>query len=140
MAASETLTVPASGEGLHRVVAAFDAFAGENRLPPHVVQAAQVALDEILSNTVRAGWADGAARGEIQVSFRILEDLLEVVISDDARPFNPLEREDPDVSAPVLERPIGGLGIYLVKRLMDVVEYERAGDRNRLRLGKRIGA
>lgn len=139
MAASGTLTVPASGEGLRRVVEAFDAFSAENRLPQQAVQAAHVALDEVLSNTVRAGWADGAT-GEIQVSFRILEGLLEVVISDDARPFNPLEREDPDLSAPLLERPIGGLGIYLVKRLMDVVEYERAGDRNRLRLGKRIGA
>jgi serine/threonine-protein kinase RsbW len=139
MAASGILTVPASGEGLRRVEQAFDAFSEDNRLPEPAVHAAQVALDEILSNTVRSGYA-GASRGEIEVSFRVVGDLLEVLISDDARPFNPLEREDPDVSAPLLERPVGGLGIYLVKRLMDVVEYERVGDRNRLRLGKRIGA
>lgn len=134
------LSVPASGEGLCRVVEAFEAFSAENRLPRHAVEAAQVALDEILSNTVRSGYPAGAPPGRIEVSFGVRDGLLELLIADDARPFNPLEREDPDVSAPLEERPIGGLGIYLVKKLMDIVEYERTGDRNRLRLGKRIGA
>jgi serine/threonine-protein kinase RsbW len=140
MASSESLRVPASGEGVRRVADGLDAFSGEHRLPLETIQAAQVALDEILSNTVRSGYEPGTPPGEIEVRFGIRDGLLEILISDDARPFNPLEREDPDVSAPLEEKPIGGLGIYLVKRLMDVVEYERAGGRNRLRLGKRIGA
>jgi anti-sigma regulatory factor (Ser/Thr protein kinase) len=139
MASSARLKVRADGGGLRAVADALDAFAADNRLPEAAVQAAQVALDELLSNTVRAGYEPGAPAGEIEVGFSVRSSQLEIVITDDARPFNPLERPDPDVAAPLEEKPIGGLGIYLVKKLMDAVEYERVGERNRLRLGKRLG-
>ncbi len=58
-------------------------------------------------------------------------------VEDDAVAFNPLEREAPDLNAPLEDRPIGGLGVHLVRKLMDDVRYERAGARNILTMRKR---
>lgn len=131
------LTVPASPEGLTRVVAAFDAFAEASGLPASVAQAAQVALDELLSNTVRAGYSSGET-GHIQAVFSASEAALDIHLIDDGIAFDPLARADPDIAAPIEARPIGGLGIFFVKRLMDDVAYERIGPENHLRLRKRI--
>lgn len=131
------LTVPASPEGLTRVVEAFDAFAEASALPGAVAQAAQVTLDELLSNTVRAGYPAGET-GHIQAAFSASDEVLDIHLIDDGIPFDPLARADPDTTAPIDARPIGGLGIYFVKRLMDDVSYERVGRENHLRLRKRI--
>ncbi|MEM9300990.1 MAG: ATP-binding protein, partial [Pseudomonadota bacterium] len=53
---------------------------------------------------------------------------------DDAKAFNPVDRESPDTDASVEDRPIGGLGILLVTQLMDTVEYHREGERNHVSL------
>ncbi len=131
------LTVPASLEGLTRIVAAFDAFAAATALPESVAQAAQVALDELLSNTVRAGYPSGET-GHIEAAFSASDEALDIHLVDDGVAFDPLARADPDTEAPIEARPIGGLGIYFVKRLMDDVSYERVGRENHLRLRKRI--
>lgn len=123
--------------GVDRVTAAFDAFAGEARLPSLVIGAVQVVLDELLSNTVKAGYPDGGP-GRIEAAFEVVDDHLEITLVDDGVAFDPLERADPDTEAALEDRPIGGLGIYLVKQLMDRVDYERVGRQNRLRLVKSL--
>ncbi|MGH8701072.1 MAG: ATP-binding protein, partial [Burkholderiales bacterium] len=60
------------------------------------------------------------------------------VIEDDGVPFNPLAMPAPDVSTPLRERRVGGIGIHFVRSLMDGVAYDRAGERNRLVLTKRL--
>jgi anti-sigma regulatory factor (Ser/Thr protein kinase) len=97
----------------------------------------QVVLDELLSNTVRCG-ADGGRELAIQVRFRLDEDALRVEIVDDGTPFNPLERESPDTTLPLEKRPVGGLGILLVRNLVDEIAWDGEGGRNRVRLGKRL--
>ena len=57
---------------------------------------------------------------------------------DGGKPYNPLENKDPDVSLPAEEREIGGLGIFLVKKTMDDVQYERKGDQNYFTIFKKI--
>ena len=61
-----------------------------------------------------------------------------IQITDSGIPFNPLEKEDPDVDAPVSERQIGGLGIFLVKKVMDTISYRREGDLNVIYLEKNL--
>lgn len=131
------LTVPATAQGLVEVSTAFDAFSATHELPPPVVHAGQVALDELLSNTVRAGFLPGKP-GHVVVGFFVSEDTLGIDLTDDGIAFDPLARADPDTRAPLETRPIGGLGIYFVKQLMDSVEYERLDGKNHLRLRKRI--
>lgn len=131
------LRVPATQEGVTRVATAFDAFAAALALPESVASATQVALDELLSNTVRAGFPSGES-GHIEASFKVMDDTLDIRLVDDGIPFDPLARADPDTQASLEARPVGGLGIYFVKRLMDSVTYERAEGENRLSLRKRI--
>lgn len=126
-----------SAVGVDRVTAAFDAFADEARLPSIVIGAVQVVLDELLSNTVKAGYPDGGP-GRIEAAFEVIDGHLQVTLVDDGIAFDPLERADPDTEAAIDDRPIGGLGIYLVKQLMDRVDYERVGRHNRLRLVKSL--
>jgi len=137
--AAETITAEASAAGVSGLAAAFDGFSRRHVLPARVIEASQVALDELLSNIVKAGVEPGNP-AEIQVSFDFLDPVLEIVVSYNGAPFDPLARKDPDTRASLDDRAVGGLGIYLVKKLMDSVTYERVGGENRLRMTKRIDA
>ena len=61
-----------------------------------------------------------------------------VVFSDEGIPFDPLAQQAPDTSLPLMDRPVGGLGIFLVKKTMDAVEYRHENGRNILTIRKRI--
>jgi anti-sigma regulatory factor (Ser/Thr protein kinase) len=126
-----------TADGVARVTAAFDAFAEERALSPLLIGSVQVVLDELLSNTVKAGYPAGGP-GTIEATFDVADGRLHLTLVDDGVAFDPLAREDPDLAAPLEERPIGGLGIYLVKQLMDDVSYERRDGWNRLRLAKKL--
>ncbi len=132
-----SLSVSATAQGVRQATGAFDAFSAAHGVALPVAQAMQVALDELLSNTVRSGFSSGQA-GHIEVRFEISEGALDVLIVDDGIPFDPLACADPDTQAVLEARPVGGLGIYLVKQLMDSVNYERRDGANRLRLKKGI--
>jgi serine/threonine-protein kinase RsbW len=132
--------VPASPDGIRRIAEDFDAFGTAGRLPPEVVRAVQVALDEMLSNTVRHGYRNCGEGHEIEVRFQLEEGVLEVTIEDDAPPFDPLAAPLPVPTEGLPSPRAGGLGILLTRRLMDEVEYERAKDRNRVVLRKRTGS
>jgi anti-sigma regulatory factor (Ser/Thr protein kinase) len=94
-----------------------------------------LALEEAVSNTIKYGYEDDQVH-MIQVRARMEDQRFLLEIEDDGKAFNPLEKRDPDFSLPVDKKPIGGLGIYLVRSLMDHVEYRRNGGRNLLRLTK----
>lgn len=98
----------------------------------------EVAIDEILTNISLHAYAPGS--GNIDIDYSLEEDqrLFTVIITDEGVAFNPLEKEDPDVSLSEKERPIGGLGIYIVKNVMDEVTYSRVGNKNVLTLKKTI--
>lgn len=99
--------------------------------PPTVANRFQIAYDEIASNIERYS---GASTFEVRVS--CVEGKWTVVFVDAGIPWNPLEHADPDTTLPAEERPIGGLGLLMVKRLMDEVAYARVEDRNVLTLKK----
>lgn len=136
MSDSRTAVVPASAMGVRLAAEAFDAFAASGGIAPDVLRSVQVALDEVLSNTVQHGYR-GRGEGRIQIAFRLADGVLEVTIQDDAPPFDPLAAALPDVTAGLAQRRVGGLGILITRRLMDDVQYERAEGRNRLTLRKR---
>lgn len=95
-------------------------------------------LDEILANIGRHAWRSPTGR-RVGFSAAVEGGFLELRFTDDGRPFDVLARPDPDTSAPLARRPIGGLGILIVKKLTDTQHYERWRGRNRLVLRKRIG-
>jgi anti-sigma regulatory factor (Ser/Thr protein kinase) len=132
-----SMTVSASAPGVREAESELLAFAKSSGLPEEAIWRLEVALDEVLSNVVRHGSAAGGV-GPIAVDLDIEDSRVEVVVTDDAPAFNPLEVQAPDASIPLEERPLGGLGIALVKALMDEVTYERRDGRNRLTLRKTL--
>lgn len=98
-----------------------------------------VAIDELFGNIARYAYSPDV--GKATVRFAVEEDPLEVTITfiDNGVPFNPLEKSNPDTHLSAEERPIGGLGIFLVKKSMDMVEYEYKNGQNILKIKKNIG-
>jgi len=119
------------------VGAAFAEFADGHALPAAIRRSVSVALDELLNNTLAYGFT-GRAGGEVSIEVELATDRLCVTLTDNGEPFNPLERAAPDTALSVEERPIGGLGIHLVRRMMDEVAYHRRADRNVVTLTKRL--
>ena len=74
----------------------------------------------------------------VEVSLDLAEGGVTMTVEDDGPPFDPLTLPVPDVAAPLGERRVGGLGVYLVRHMMDVVTYARVGTRNQLRMTKRL--
>lgn len=124
---------------IDRVHAAFAAFAEAHVLPAPVRRSLSVALDEILTNTTAHGFG-GRAGGAVTVEAELQADRVSVTISDDGKPFDPIGVAAPDTALPLAERPVGGLGLHLVRGLLDEVSYERRGDRNVVVLAKRLPA
>lgn len=124
---------------LDRVAGALAEFADRQALPAPVRFDLELAVEEMLLNVIQYAYDDDEVH-QIGLKMRCEGRLLSVEISDDGRPFNPLEAPAPDLEAPLEQRPLGGLGIYLVRQTMDSLCYRREGGRNYLLLHKRIPA
>jgi anti-sigma regulatory factor (Ser/Thr protein kinase) len=135
-----TVRVAGSLSGIASAAQALAAFSSAHELSSEATWPFQVALDEVLSNIVRYGLRGGDGRREVEIDFRLEDDVFEVTIVDDGPAFNPLQAPEPDTSLPLEERPVGGLGIAIIKGLMDRVEYQRCEPHNQLVLRKRLTA
>jgi serine/threonine-protein kinase RsbW len=101
-----------------------------------VREALVLAADEVCSNIVRHAYPRDAP-GPVRFDVSIAEAAV-LTITDEARPFDPTDVPAPDFGAPVSTRAIGGLGIYLVRKMMDDLRYERRPTGNRVTLMKRL--
>jgi anti-sigma regulatory factor (Ser/Thr protein kinase) len=90
----------------------------------------------VLTNVVNYAYRDGAAH-EIHVDLDASSGRLVIEVKDDGRPFNPLTISEPDVSADIEERTVGGLGIHFVRLIVDDLSYRRINGWNVLRLEKK---
>lgn len=133
------LTVEAVLENIDTVTDFVDARLEELDCSMKVMAQINVAVDELFSNIAR--YAYQPETGSATVRVEVTEDPLEVVITfmDHGVPYDPLKREDPDVTLSADERKIGGLGIFLVKKTMDDVKYEYRDGQNILKICKKIG-
>lgn len=97
----------------------------------------KLALEEAVTNIILYAYP-GEKNKEIIIQFEIVADLLKIIITDTGLPFDPTQKEMPDLTLPIQERPIGGLGIHLVREIMTDVNYIRKGDKNVLTMFKSI--
>lgn len=136
--ASAVRQVPARVESVSALVEWAGAAAREAGLSDEKANGFEVALEEALVNVCRYAYAPtGNGAGEVELALETGDSLVVAVITDEGTPFDPLARPAPDLEASIEERPIGGLGIHLMKSLADEVRYFRDGGRNVLTL--RVG-
>ncbi len=131
------MTMGAESGEVARASAAWADFAAAQALPAGVRRSMNVVLDELLANTLSHGLA-GRAGGRVTMEVQLDGDRLVVTLTDDGAPFDPFGRAAPDTTLSVEDRPIGGLGIHLVRQLVDHVSYIRDGDQNVVVLTKHL--
>lgn len=90
-----------------------------------------LAVEEMLTNIIKYGY-DDTAEHQIRVQVQLTELHVVLVLEDDGHEFDPLSMPVPDTTQPIMDRPIGGLGIHLVRRTCDQITYERRAGRNLL--------
>jgi serine/threonine-protein kinase RsbW len=113
-----------------------ETFLAGQDVPENIVGQVMIALDEIVSNIFDHGARDGEPTINIRLQAR--RDKVTAAIIDDGIAFDPLQSAEPDTSLSAEARPIGGLGIHLVRKMMDDVRYDRDHRQNRLRFHKRF--
>ncbi len=106
-------------------------------IPLRVINTINLAFEELATNIVKYSY-DDAAEHRIQVSIRLEPESLTLALTDDGHEFNPLQLPEVDLTAPIEERGIGGLGIHLVKKSFDHLAYERREGKNIFTVTKKL--
>ena len=117
------------------VAAKIDSFCAERNLEPQVAYAVNLAVDELLTNTISYGYDDEVAH-RIEIIVRLESGTLVVAIVDDSMAFDVTHAPQPDLDASLADRAVDGLGLFLVHRMMDDVEYRRVEGCNVVTLTK----
>jgi anti-sigma regulatory factor (Ser/Thr protein kinase) len=120
-------------QGLAQIRSALQALAEQGHLGDEVGEAFLLALEELVANVFEHGAGD-----EVCLSIVCDGRKLSAEVVDSGPAFNPLAADDPDIDAGIDERPVGGLGVFLVKSLMDRVHYRRSEGHNHVYLSKRL--
>lgn len=133
----KSITVPAEIEQMETVQDFIGVELEENGCSMKAQMQINIAIDEIVSNIVHYAYTD-IGQGLIEIRCEVKGGVAEISTLDSGKQYNPLEAEDPDVTLSAEERKIGGLGLFMVKKIMDEVLYEYSGGRNILTIRKKI--
>lgn len=126
---AKRLTLPATLESLTPFRDFVRGGAAGSGIPPEQIEKLDLVLEEILVNVAR--YAYSPAEGEVDVSYwQTGPAMLCVEVADSGRPFDPLQADPPDLSRGLSDRPIGGLGVFLIRALVDSIAYRHEGGRN----------
>lgn len=131
------LTIDSSLAELAVVVERFDRFATEEGLSAEIRGDVHLALEEVITNVIKHGYKGRPGHG-IGLEIAVAAGEVVICVEDAAAAFNPLQAAAPDLALPLALKQPGGLGIHLVKQVMDRLDYERTADKNRLTLRKRL--
>ena len=96
-----------------------------------------VAVEELFVNIAHYAYPSGDGEAVIYVDANASSKEVQITFEDEGIPYDPLKNEDPDITLSVEDRPIGGLGIFMVKKSMDDVSYEYSDGKNRLTIKKK---
>jgi serine/threonine-protein kinase RsbW len=130
-----TITLPAKLDSLYDFMGFVSSCARKHSFSNERITEIELALEEILVNIIKYAYKDCSLDGDIEITCRLADAQSFVIeIVDSGMPFDILSVREPDITADIDERQIGGLGIFFVKRLMDDVRYRREENRNKLTL------
>ncbi|MFH1039364.1 MAG: ATP-binding protein [PVC group bacterium] len=136
--AAKTIRVPARLENLEKLVDFIIGCLECSGVPQPAISDIHLAADEACTNTITYAYPAGE-RGDIELSCAVSGGTITVTIRDWGVPFNPLQAPSPDIGLDIEDRPIGGLGIFLMKKFSDRLEYRRVDGSNLLTIIKKAG-
>ena len=127
--------LPARMEGLGGLLAEAEAVLAAADWSLAASHPVLLAIEELVTNTIKYGYPAAAATGTLEVALAVTVAAAELTLRDDGRPFDPVTAPSPDLDQSVEERPIGGLGLHLVRRQSASFTYQRlATGHNEVRL------
>lgn len=137
--AEKVLEISNQIEDLSKVNAFLEEMGDEWGLPVPLVLSMTLVMEEALTNIMLYAFDDNN-KHIIKIFFKKSDDGFSITIVDDGKEYDPTSKPDPDITLPAEQREIGGLGIFLIKKIMDQVRYQRNNDRNYLILNKKMKA
>ena len=140
-AITDSITVPGKPGELRHLHAFLGDFWVRHDLPPGDAMRLELGLEEVFINVVTHGLASvEMGNAPVTVDLRLQDGSLELGVEDSGPAFDPLAQGPVDTTSGMATRQMGGLGIHLVRTMLDDVRYERVGDRNRLVMVARLGS
>ena len=133
----KTLTLPNDVQEVPQLATFVEEVCESHGVDMMTTMQLNLALEEAVVNVMTYGYPEGT-KGYVDISVQSESDCLTFVISDSGQPFDPTTKGDVDTTLPAEQRSIGGLGIHLVKQLMDSIQYEYKNGHNTLTLKKII--
>ena len=121
-AEDSTLTLTNDIQELERLEPFLDNFFEQNKINPSLLSSVNLALEEALANVIMYAYPEGT-QGEVTLSAKVSDNVIRMEIKDKGVPFNPLQQQEADLDVSLEERQIGGLGIHLIKEIMNEVNY-----------------
>ena len=140
MADRNEIRIEALTENLQAVLAFVDGHLEEMGASMKAQMQIDVAVEELFVNIAHYAYAPDTGTAVIQVETDHDNDQVSITFTDTGKPYNPLEKPDPDVTLSAEERDIGGLGIFMVKKSMDDMRYEYNDGQNILTITKRLSS
>ena len=131
------LTVDATVENIATVTEFVNAQLEQSGCPPKIQMQIDIAIDELFGNIAHYAYDPDVGPASVRVEVDE-EPCVIITFIDNGVPYDPLGKEDPDITLSAEERGIGGLGVYMVKKSMDDISYEYRDGQNILRIKKRI--
>ena len=133
----KTLTLPNDVQEVPQLATFVEEVCESHGVDMMTTMQLNLALEEAVVNVMTYGYPEGT-KGYVDISVQSESDCLTFVISDSGQPFDPTTKGDVDTTLPAEQRSIGGLGIHLVKQLMDSIQYEYKDEHNVLTLKKKL--
>ena len=124
-------------EELTSLAEKIDEMAEDWELSQAIAMNINLVIEEAVSNIIFYAFNDNN-KHEIDITVKFDDKVLTIEITDNGKPFNPLLQQQPDINLPAEERPVGGLGIFLISQIMDEKKYTRRKNQNILTLNKSI--
>ena len=130
------MIIAAQVEKLNNVIDFVNSVLEENNCSMKAQMQIEVALEELFVNIAHYAYPEGNGEAEVDVS--VADGYVEITLIDSGVPYDPLAKPDPDVTLSAEKRQIGGLGIFMSKKLMDSISYEYSDSKNKLTIKKKI--
>ena len=129
--------MPSTVEAIRPATEEAEAWLAGQQVSFEAMYLASLTIEELVTNCIKYGYSDEDEH-TVEIVFSVVDGMLTIDVTDDGNPFNPLEAPGPDLSIAPEKRPIGGLGLHLLRELSDEQRYERRDGTNRLTLTKRM--